>query len=76
MNILLKYLKQLKTVSEDINDDHIAALLLDFVPKSFDNLNTALACPEIELTPETTEITPSSPATLIQIGLATKRESL
>ncbi|GBN06736.1 Retrovirus-related Pol polyprotein from transposon TNT 1-94 [Araneus ventricosus] len=50
---MLELIDKLKAVGEEIKDDHIAALLLVSVPKSYDTLITALeARPENELTPE------------------------
>ncbi|GBN42341.1 Retrovirus-related Pol polyprotein from transposon TNT 1-94 [Araneus ventricosus] len=44
----LELIDKLKTVGEEIKDDHIAALLLVSVPKSYDTLITALeARPEM-----------------------------
>ncbi|GBM24105.1 hypothetical protein AVEN_38297-1 [Araneus ventricosus] len=47
---MLELIDKLKAVGEEIKDDHIAALLLVSVPKSYDTLITALeARPENEV---------------------------
>ena len=50
---MLELIDKLRSIGEDINDSHISALMLCSLPKSYDNLITALeARPENELTSE------------------------
>lgn len=53
INYMLELVDKLKAVGEDIKDDHIAALLLVSVPKSYDHLISALEAREEKyLTPQ------------------------